>query len=159
MGLLYKFREREVKRGNLKKEDLIMEIPNDEEVDYIDDMLMEHNRLSKPFEQKEPYINIRRCIKDSKGQVIAGILAYSVMWQILYIDTLWVNEEHRSKGYGSLLLKEVENEAKNIGCHIAHLDTFDFQGPEFYIKNGYEVFGVLKDSPKGHKEYFLTKRL
>ena len=144
---------------NLKNKDLIMEIPNDEEADYIDDMLMEHNRLSKPFEQNEAFISIKRCIKDSEGQVIAGILAYSVMWHILYMDTLWVKDDYRNRGYGSILLKEVENEAKNIGCHIVHLDTFDFQGPEFYMKNGYEVFGVLEDSPKGHKEYFLTKRL
>ena len=143
----------------MKKEDLNIEIPNEEESDYIDDMLMEHNKLSKPFEQKEAFISIKRCVKDLEGEVIAGILAYSVMWHILYIDTLWVKEEYRSKGYGSILLKKVEDEAKNIGCHMAHLDTFDFQGPDFYKKNGYEVFGVLEDSPMGHKEYFLTKRL
>lgn len=100
-------------------------------------------------------------VKDRKEnwQVIAGMLAYSVMQHILYIDTLWVKNEHRGKGYGSILLKKVEDEAKNIGCNISHVDTFDFQGPDFYKKNGYEVFGVLEDSPKGHKEYFLTKRL
>lgn len=143
----------------MKKEDLIIEIPNEDEADYIDDMIMEHNKLSKPFEQEEAFIKINRCIKDSKGNVIGGILAYSVMWHILYIDTLWVNEEFRGEGYGSILLKEVEAEAKKIGCHIVHLDTFDFQGPDFYKKNGYEVFGVLEDSPKGHTEYFFTKKL
>ncbi len=143
----------------MKKADLIIEIPNDEESDYIDEMLMEHNKLSKPLEQKEAFIKINRCIKNSEGIVVAGILAYSVMWHILYIDTLWVNEDNRGEGYGSILLKKVEAEAKKIGCHIAHLDTFDFQGPDFYKKNGYEVFGVLEDSPKGHKEYFLTKKL
>lgn len=28
---------------------------------------------------------------------------------------------------------------------------------DFYIKHGYEVFGVLDDCPKGHKRYFFNK--
>ena len=136
-----------------------IEIPNEEEVDYIDDMLLEHNKISKPLEQEEPYIKINRCIKDGNGQVIGGLLAYSVMWHILYVDTLWVNPDYRGNGYGSKLLKEVETEGRKLGCKIAHLDTFDFQAPGFYERNGYIVFGILEDSPKGHKEYFFSKKL
>nr|WP_276509068.1 hypothetical protein [Streptobacillus felis] len=40
-----------------------------------------------------------------------------------------------------------------------HLDSFEFQGVEFYLKNGFEIFGILEDSPKGYKEYFLKKVL
>ena len=143
----------------MNKDNIKIEIPNDEEIDYIDEMLMEHNKLSKPFEQEEPYIKINRCIKNEKGEVIGGILAYSVFWHIFYIDTLWINDKYRNRGYGSILLKAAEDAARSQGCHIAHLDTFDFQGPDFYMKNGYKVFGILEDSPKGHKEYFLTKKL
>jgi len=35
----------------MNKENMKIEIPNEEEIDYIDEMLMEHNKLSKPFEQ------------------------------------------------------------------------------------------------------------
>ena len=139
--------------------DFNISIPSAEEAEYIDDMLMEHNKESKPFEQEEAFISINRCIKDEQGSVIGGILAYSVMWHILYIDTLWIASEYRGMKLGSRLLQEVEAEAKKLGCHIAHLDTFDFQGKDFYIKNNYEVFGTLEDSPKGHNEYFLSKRL
>ena len=38
------------------------------------------------------------------------------------------------------LLNKVESEAKAIGATLAHLDTFDFQAKDFYIKHGYEVF-------------------
>ncbi len=134
-------------------------VPTAEEADYIDDMLMEHNQLSMPFEQHEPFISINRCVKNEEGKVIGGLLAYSVMWHILYIDTLWVSESHRGIGIGSKLLQEVEAEARKMGCHIAHLDTFDFQGKDFYIKNGYTLFGTIADCPKGHSEHFLFKRL
>ncbi|HEX3022104.1 MAG TPA: GNAT family N-acetyltransferase [Lachnospiraceae bacterium] len=133
--------------------------PNETEADYIDDMLMMHNMESKPFTQEEAFVRINRCMKEEDGTVIGGILAYSVMWNILYIDTLWIDKAFRGKGLGTKLLKEVEMEALNLGCHIAHLDTFDFQGKDFYIKNGYSIFGTLEDSPKGHSEYFLMKKL
>ena len=54
-------------------------------------------------------------------------------------------------------LKEIENIAIEKGCHLIHLDTFDFQAKDFYIKHGYEVFGVLDECPKKHKRYYLKK--
>jgi hypothetical protein len=41
----------------------------------------------------------------------------------------------------------------------AHLDTFDFQAEAFYLKGGYEMFGILDDCPPGHKRFFLRKTL
>jgi hypothetical protein len=38
------------------------------------------------------------------------------------------------------------------------LDTFSFQGPEFYPKFGYREFGRL-DYPPGHQRIFLKKQL
>ena len=40
----------------------------------------------------------------------------------------------------------------------AWLDTFSFQGPEFYPKFGYREFGRL-DYPPDHQRIFLQKRL
>ena len=31
--------------------------------------------------------------------------------------------------------------------------------PAFYLKHGYEIFGILEDCPKGHKRYYLKKSL
>ncbi|MGL4989909.1 MAG: GNAT family N-acetyltransferase [Sarcina sp.] len=134
-------------------------IPSYEEADYIENMLLKHNNEIKAFEQENVFETINRCVKDEEGNLLGGILAYSVMWKILYIDTVWVRKDYRNKGCGTFLLNEVEKEAKKRGCYIVHLDSFDFQGKDFYLKNGYEVFGVLEDCPKGHTEYFLSKRL
>lgn len=64
---------------------------------------------------------------------------------VLYIDILWVNENYRHQGLGSKLLEYVEDTAKAKGCYLIHLDTFDFQAKDFYLKHGYEIFGTLKD--------------
>ena len=62
-------------------------------------------------------------------------------------------------GLGSKLLAEVERTAVEAGCTLIHLDTFDFQAKDFYLRHGYEVFGVLEDCPEGHCRYYLKKKL
>ncbi len=66
---------------------------------------------------------------------------------------------HRYKTLVSALLQKVEQEAKEMGATLAHTYAFDFQALYFYLKHGYEIFGVLEDCPKDHKRYYLKKRL
>lgn len=51
------------------------------------------------------------------------------------------------------------DELQKFGITPASLDTFDFQAKDFYLKHGYEIFGVLKDCPVGHECYYLSKGL
>ncbi len=55
------------------------------------------------------------------------------------------------KVMGAILLNKIETEAKAKGCYLIHLDTFDFQAKDFYLKNGYEIFGVIENCPPNHK--------
>lgn len=50
-------------------------------------------------------------------------------------------------------------DAKAMGVKLVHLDTFDFQAKDSYLKHGYKILGVLGDCPKGHKRYYLKKIL
>ena len=59
----------------------------------------------------------------------------------------------------SYMLGEIEKSAKDKGCYLIHLDTFDFQAKEFYENHGYEMFGVLDNCPAGHCRYYLKKKL
>jgi hypothetical protein len=54
--------------------------------------------------------------------------------------------------------RQAEQRAIAFGCHSAYVDTFSFQGPDFYPRFGYTVFGTL-DYPPEHKRFFLQKRL
>lgn len=96
---------------------------------------------------------------DSYGKMTGGIQAIRVNWGILEIDLLFVFSEFRKQGIGSRLLKHVEDLARQNGCVLAKLDTFDFQAKDFYLKHGYEIFGVLNDCPKGHCRYYMSKKL
>jgi len=134
-------------------------IPTKSESEYIGEKLLEYNLSMKPLEQREPFIEINRCVKNSEGEVIGGILAIAALWNILHIDTMWVKQEFRGNKIASNLLQDVEKYAQKLGCHLSYLETYDFQAKEFYINNGYKIFGVLEDCPQEHKCYCLSKKL
>jgi len=139
--------------------DYIIREGNDFDANLIIDRLVEYNLSKVPLKQETSFLWINRIIENENGEIIAGILSKMYCWNCLYIDTLWIKEEYRKEKLGSKLLKEVEEIAKEKGCHLIHLDTFDFQAKDFYIKYGYEIFGVLDDCPEEHSRYYMKKSI
>lgn len=131
----------------------------DGDADYIIDKLVEYNLSQVPAEQEVLFDTLDKKITDDNGNIIAGCVVKMYCWNVACIDTLWVDETYRGKGLGAKLLAEVENTAKEKGCYLIHLDTFDFQAKDFYEKQGYEVFGILEDCPKEHCRYYLMKKI
>jgi GNAT superfamily N-acetyltransferase len=96
---------------------------------------------------------------DENGKVIGGILCnYIDIMDNLFVDILWVDEKYRGKGIGSALLSSVEDFARERNCILVHLETLDFQAKDFYLKQGYSVFGTL-EGPPGHERYFMNKNV
>ncbi|MGB4590081.1 MAG: GNAT family N-acetyltransferase [Clostridiaceae bacterium] len=137
----------------------VIEECTSEESDFIVNGIVDYNSTKVPFTQEPSFISINRVIKGASGDIKAGITSMLYCWNCLYIDVLWVREESRKEGYGSALLLEVEKLAKEKGCTLIHLDTFDFQAKEFYLKHGFEVFGILDDCPIEHQRYYLKKKI
>jgi GNAT superfamily N-acetyltransferase len=98
---------------------------------------------------------------DEKNNLIAGLYGY-LSWGMFYVDLLWVEEAFRSQNLGSKLLKTAEEYAvKNKALYI-RVNTASFQAPDFYLKNGYEIFGklpLLVDSKEQHYDYYFVKYL
>ncbi|HAT2009127.1 GNAT family N-acetyltransferase [Legionella pneumophila serogroup 1] len=128
------------------------------ESEYIRDEIVRFNIQQVPLTQKEILFHKNYVIKED-NVIIAGITAKIYMWGILFIDILFIAESHRKKQLGTYLLNKVEDEARKVGATLAHLDTFDFQAKDFYLKHGYEVFGVLDNCPSGHQRFYLKKAL
>ncbi|ELS53910.1 GNAT family N-acetyltransferase [Streptomyces viridochromogenes] len=94
------------------------------------------------------------------ADALAGGLVGHTWTTWLHVTYLWVDERHRGTGLGSRLLAHAERVARDKrGCASVRLETWDFQAPEFYRKQGYEVVCVIPDYPPGITEYTLTKRL
>jgi len=96
---------------------------------------------------------------DSEGALAGGLVGHTwTTW--LHVTYLWVDERHRGTGLGTRLLARAEEvAAAERGCRRVRLETWNFQAPDFYRKQGYEVVCVIEDYPPGLTEYTLTKRL
>ncbi len=130
-----------------------------EEIDSLDNKLVAFNRAHAPFQQSEDWISLSHVLNDDSGCVVAGINATLYCWNVMYVDIMFVDEAHRGKGYGTLLLQKAEGKAKHLGGYLSHLDTFDWQAKDFYERLGYSVFGVLADCPRGHTRFYMKKSL
>ena len=132
---------------------------SENDADFICDRLVEYNLRQVTKTQPIEFININKKILDEKNNIIAGCIARMYCWRVIYIDILWVDDNHRKQGLGTKLLKEIERVAEKERCTLIHLDTFDFQAKDFYLRHGYEVFGTLEDCPENHCRYYLKKKL
>ena len=129
--------------------------PSPNEIDLIRQSLYQFNNERVGDDHHTPLDIVEY---DGDGNVIGGILG-GTYWGWMYVDILWVREDHRRQGIGSRLLREAEREAKRRGCHHVHLDTMSWQAPAFYQKHGYKVIAILPDIPRGHQKYLLQKAL
>ncbi|EGX58089.1 acetyltransferase [Streptomyces zinciresistens K42] len=96
---------------------------------------------------------------DEGGDMAGGLVGHTwASW--LHVALLWVDDRHRGAGLGSQLLAHAEATARDTrGCTAVRLETWDFQAPEFYRRQGYDVVCVIPGYPPGITEYTLTKRL
>lgn len=85
---------------------------------------------------------------------IAAVIGES-KYDWLIIQYIFVNEIFRNNGIGSKLINAAIDLAKMRKCKGIHLDTFEFQARDFYIKQGFHVFGEIEDHPSGYKRFFL----
>ncbi|WP_165999991.1 GNAT family N-acetyltransferase [Bacillus sp. Cs-700] len=129
---------------------------NDNAREFIQNKVIEYNRESLSESVKSPLEKVAYVIEE--GEVIGGISG-TLFWQHLHIDFLWVEEKMRGFGYGRKLLQQIEILAEEKGCRLILLDSFSFQAPGFYLKEGYEICGKVENHPEGHTQYFLQKRL
>jgi GNAT superfamily N-acetyltransferase len=97
-------------------------------------------------------------VRDDDGGLLGGLTAEK-FWNALYVHQLWVDEKHRTHGFGSGLLKAAEDVAREHDCDVVYLSTFAFQAPAFYEKQGYAMIGELPDVPRGYSRRWFAKRL
>ncbi|MGZ9810092.1 GNAT family N-acetyltransferase [Pseudoroseicyclus sp. H15] len=93
------------------------------------------------------------------GEDWAGGLnaSYGKAW--VFVKLLAVADGRRGKGVGQKLMAAMEEEARSRGLTGIWLDTFTFQAPGFYQREGYEEAGRIPEYFEGHARHFFFKRL
>ncbi len=128
---------------------------NEEQVEDIE------SRLSAFDENHIPY-KMDGCIQigvEEESRLIAGLDACITAYRILYVSTVFVDEDYRRKGIGAQMIWEMEKRALAMGVNTVRLDTFNWQGKEFYEALGYRCVGHYENVEDGYSEYFFLKRI
>lgn len=124
-----------------------------EQVDNIENRLDEYDNkfLPKPL---DGFIQIGAF---DNGKLIGGLDACMTSFSILYVSTVFVDEDYRREGIGKLLMVELEQRARQWGVEMIRLDTFDWQGKEFYESIGFKEVGMYETDE--FSEHFYLKIL
>lgn len=94
---------------------------------------------------------------EENDTIVAGIVAESV-GDTVEVAYLFVEQVHRGRGLGKLLLERVEAAAREAGMQRVLLNTYSFQAPGFYERMGYRE--VLKLDPafdRFSQHYFIKE--
>ena len=129
--------------------------PRTEDIDRVRAGLMAFNESAVG---PATIIHLALYVRDSDGTIRAGLVGF-LAWQWLSIDMLWVDQPLRGQGYGTTLLMQAEQAAREAGCVAVRLDTYEFQARPFYERHGYLVYGELAGYPAGTRTYLLRKSL
>ncbi|ANA81237.1 N-acetyltransferase [Paenibacillus glucanolyticus] len=124
---------------------------------YVRNQMIEFNLKHFPDDLKGRYQEINLLLRNADGEILGGIVG-EICWNWLEIHYLFVDERFRKSGYGAKLLSEVENMAREKQCEFVKLDTLSFQALDFYIKQGYEIYGKIENAGR-HTHYYMKKDL
>ena len=132
-----------------------LENTESQKVQEIGDLIRSYNRSNREAAESEP-LNIY--VEDDSGELMAGLVA-ETFGNWLEIEYLFVKEEFRGQGIGSKLLQQAESEAKNRNCRYVFVNTYHFQAPNFYQKQGYKEVFTLTDYPYTGQRHYYQKDL
>ena len=121
----------------------------------IGDLIRSYNRSKREAAESEP---LNLYVEDDSGELMAGLVA-ETFGNWLEIEYLFVKEDLRGQGIGSKLLQQAESEAKKRNCRSVFVNTYQFQAPAFYQKNGYKEVFTLKDYPYTRQRHYYQKEL
>ncbi|MGE7825929.1 GNAT family N-acetyltransferase [Paenibacillus sp. NPDC093718] len=128
---------------------------NSADINYVRNQMIKYNLKHFPDDLKGRYQEVNVLLRNADGQILGGIVG-EICWNWLEIHYLLVDEPFRQSGYGTKLLNEAEKIAIDKQCEFVKLDTLSFQALDFYIKQGYEVYGKIENAGR-HTHYYMKK--
>ncbi len=130
----------------------------EEDIEYIEEQTdRDFDAVSPPSQSAEEEEFVYK-VADEEGNLLGGCILAVDKQRTATVYDLWVEEAHRRQGMASVLIREAERKARELGCYLMMIGTFDFQARPLYEKHGYMLNDTISDWPKGHEHYLLTKR-
>ncbi len=120
----------------------------------FDEHSMEHGNPVRPS-QRYTFV-----VTDGKLFVgcASGLTNGNGQWLIL--TNLFIEQPYRGQGVGATVLAKLEEKAAALGVESIYTWTAGYEAPEFYKRQGYEVFCETKNwYLSGHSRVGLRKAL
>lgn len=80
-------------------------------------------------------------VMEEDGRILGAIFAHEKVWwnnSEVFVEEMFVQPEYQGRGYGSMLLQQVEGYIKEKGLAGITLSTNKYApAPKFYKKNGF----------------------
>lgn len=121
--------------------------PENKHIDFLTQKINEDAQKKGVHEKAYPFAFL---IHDANNTIIAGCNG-SVIYGCIYTDQLWVHEDYRTQKLGTILMQQVHDYGRKIGCSMASVSTMSFQNATtFYERLDYvcdfERVGYVDDS-------------
>lgn len=139
--------------------ELAMEVSFDVTAQEREAILKPLRAYNRSHTGKMAFETVGILLRDPTSQEVVGGLYGEISYGWLFIELLSIPEQMRTHGTGTRLMRAAEDLARERGCEGIWLDTFSFQAPGFYRKQGFTEFGHIADFPPGHQRHFFHKRL
>lgn len=123
----------------------------DEDVAWVNQHLADHTKAAIG---RFDYVPVTIFLRAESSQLRGGLLGYSI-WSSMQIDSVWVDEPLRRRGYGRALLAAAEEVARIRGCRFIQLETYSELALQFYRGLGFVVFSTLRIDERLSRHYLI----
>ncbi len=129
--------------------------PNVADLDVVDSGLHLFNVAAADLSA----VRVLACFaRTADGEVIGGLRAR--YWGTAYeVQQVWVRDDMRRQGVATRLLAMIEATARERGGSVIYLDTFSFQAPALYLRNGFQVAARIDGFDERIVRYVMVKPL
>lgn len=98
-------------------------------------------------------------LRDLNDDICGGAAAHFV-FDVVYVDAIWVSKKWRGQGAGTRLYRAVEDHARGQKKQRAIATTFEYQqATDFWLKMGFAEFAHLPGAIEGSDLVYLSKQI
>ena len=92
---------------------------------------------------------------------IKGIVSYSLIYDRMEINYIWVKERYRKKGIGGALLKYIDQIAinKRVNNISLEVECSNLAAIGLYRKNGYQIVAKREKYYQGRDGFLMVKEM
>lgn len=129
------------------------ENPNQEDIQVLIRGITDYAKQERGFHALDFFAFF---IRDENNTIVGGCNG-GTLYGGLHIDSLWVSDVIRNKGWGTKLVYAALAYGKEKNCNFATVNTMDWEALGFYQKLGFKIEFQRAGFHKNSVFYFLRK--